>query len=86
MSKCWLKSSEQTGNSCKAFPGTGTGFCSIETHKIDFCSGAGIRWLDDCCRPIVMELWAILQARCGYVMETVAQLEGTHPEAVAQRI
>ena len=40
--------------------------------------------LDDCCRPVLLELWAIFNMRISFVTETVHQMENSHRAAVAE--
>eukprot|EP01052_Picozoa_sp_SAG31_P042362 SAG31_NODE_6703_length_1918_cov_1.219901_1_plen_477_part_00 len=40
------------------------------------------RWLDDCCRPIILHLQTIIIHRAGMTAELVAVLEVEHPEMV----
>lgn len=44
------------------------------------------RWLDECCRPIELGLESLMHARFGYVVDTVFEMEASHPESVAEML
>jgi hypothetical protein len=44
------------------------------------------RWLDECCRPVLLGLGSLLHARYCYVAHTVFEMEASHPEAVAEML
>eukprot|EP01052_Picozoa_sp_SAG31_P041880 SAG31_NODE_6476_length_2003_cov_2.075630_2_plen_255_part_00 len=48
--------------------------------------GYPCRWLDDCCRPIKLELDAITYARAGFVAHAVVTMEATAPDVVAMML
>ena len=40
----------------------------------------------DCCRPALLDLWAINNARCSFVGDTVHLMEATHPQVVEEML
>ena len=38
----------------------------------------------DCCRPIGLELWSVVNARLSFISSTVHQMESNHPQAVLE--